>query len=242
MMAELFGRQDGYSGGKGGSMHIADFSVGMLGANGIVAAGLPIATGVALAASIQGTDGVAVCMFGDGAVGAGPFHESLNIASLWKLPVIFVCENNGWASTSAPESILAAATVASFADTYAMAGEVVDGNDVLAVGAATRRAVLRARSGGGPTLIEALTFRMEVHAYRGGEIVDNRDPDLVSSWQQRDPLLRLAASLLEQGAVTPTSLAEIQESVDRELVDAVEFARNSPMPDVANVLADVFAL
>src|SRR6266568_4487098 len=151
MMAELFGRSTGYCKGKGGSMHIADFDAGMLGANGIVGAGLPITAGAGVAAQLEGSDAVAVGFFGDGATGEGPFHESLNIASLLKLPVVWVCENNQYAADTPVGASLAARNVADLAAGYNMPGHIVDGNDVLAVFAATREAVQRARSGDGPT-------------------------------------------------------------------------------------------
>src|SRR5215471_16741486 len=153
MMAELFGRVDGYCKGKGGSMHIADFGIGMLGANGIVAGGLPIASGAALAAQLEGASGVVACFFGDGATGEGEFHESLNIAALWKLPVIFVCENNRYGADNAVESVRMVADIASHAAAYGMPGTSVDGNDVLAVREAATEAAARARRGDGPTLL-----------------------------------------------------------------------------------------
>src|ERR1700716_3436687 len=157
MMAELFGRRDGYCKGKGGSMHIADFDVGMLGANGIVGAGLPIPAGAGVAAQLEGSNAVAVGFFGDGATGEGPFHESLNIASLLKLPVVWVCENNQYAVEPPVGSALAAGNVADLAAGYNMPGHTVDGNDVLAVYEATTEAVRRARAGAGPTLLECKT-------------------------------------------------------------------------------------
>jgi TPP-dependent pyruvate/acetoin dehydrogenase alpha subunit len=241
MMAELFGRSTGYCGGKGGSMHVADFNVGMLGANGIVAAGLPIATGAALASSIKGEDTVAVCMFGDGAAGAGPFHESLNIASLWRLPIIFVCENNGWASGNSAEETFAPDSVAALAGAYGVATETVDGNDVFDVSAAARRSVDRARRGEGPSLIEARTFRLAGHAYRTAPFAEFRDPTLVRSWQERDPILRLSDHLRRQHDVSGDRLAAADAAVEAELSAAVEFARNSPFPDPADAFEDVFA-
>jgi TPP-dependent pyruvate/acetoin dehydrogenase alpha subunit len=241
MMAELFGRSTGYCGGKGGSMHVADFNVGMLGANGIVAAGLPIATGAALASKIKGEDTVAVCMFGDGAAGAGPFHETLNIASLWRLPVIFVCENNGWASGNSAEDTFAPDSIASLAGAYGLATEIVDGNDVFAVSAAARWSVDRARRGDGPSLIEARTFRLAGHAYRTADFAEFRDPKLVRSWQERDPILRLAEHLTRQHDVSADRLAAADAAVEADLSAAVEFARNSPFPDPADAFEDVFA-
>ena len=166
MMAELYGREAGYCKGKGGSMHIADFDIGMLGANGIVAGGIPIVTGAGLAAQLDGKDRVAVSFFGDGASNAGPFHESINIAAAWKLPMIYVCENNLWAAQTPSSSTLALPDVASRAAAYGIPGVVVDGNDVIAVYEAAVEAVARARAGDGPTLIECKTYRWRKHTER----------------------------------------------------------------------------
>src|SRR3954470_22266665 len=179
MMAELFGRRDGYCKGKGGSMHIADFDVGMLGANGIVGAGLPITAGAGLAAQLEGGDNVAVGFFGDGATGEGPFHESLNIAALWKLPVIWVCENNQYAVETPVAAGLAAKNVADLAAGYGFPGYTIDGNDVLAVYQAANEAVRRARAGEGPTLLECKTWRKHQHALRDVVTPDRRPPKLI---------------------------------------------------------------
>jgi acetoin:2,6-dichlorophenolindophenol oxidoreductase subunit alpha len=240
MMAELFGRADGYCKGKGGSMHIADFNIGMLGANGIVAAGLPIAMGAALAAEIEGTDAVTVCMFGDGAVGAGPFHECLNIASLWRLPIIFVCENNGWAVSSQPEDVLAA-PISELGKSYGLKAIVVDGNDVLEVMRVGGEAIDQVRSGNGPVLIEAQTFRMKSHASRGDYRPETRDPRLLQEWELRDPIVRLARYLIDDGRVPAPVIANLRSSVEEEIEMAVAFGRSSPLPDVSSALTDVFA-
>ena len=168
MMAELFGRSNGYCHGKGGSMHIADFSVGMLGANGIVGAGMPIATGAALAAKLEGGDGVAVAFFGDGASNEGAFHGSLNLASIWNLPVIYVCENNRWASGNSAAATLSVEDVSVRAGSYNMPGVTVDGTDVLAVYEAAQAAIQRARDGNGPTLLECKTYRWRTHSESRG--------------------------------------------------------------------------
>jgi len=240
MMAELFGRSTGYCGGKGGSMHVADFSVGMLGANGIVAAGLPIATGAALAAQMTGSDAVTVCMFGDGAAGAGPVHESFNIAALWQLPVIYVCENNGWAAGNAMESTFAPESVAALANVYGLTTEIVDGNDVLQVAAVASRLIASARAGGGPALIEARTFRQAGHAYRGTDVTEARDPEVVRAGMERDPIARFARHLTDELGIEPARLAELDASVENELTAAVEFARQSPWPTEEEALKDVF--
>lgn len=241
MMAELLGRRDGYCGGKGGSMHIADFEVGMLGANGIVAAGMPIAAGAALAAMLGGTDAVAVSMFGEGAVAAGPFHESMNIAALWKLPLIFVCENNGFAQSTRPEQALSAQSVAELAGPYGMTGDIVDGNDVLAVRATMWRAVERARAGEGPSLIEARTFRLSGHAYRGAPVPDQRDADLRAEWVARDAVAGFRRALVADGTLTDVQADELGRSVEEQLDDAIRFAEASPYPSPEEALVGVFA-
>ena len=190
MMAELYGRQTGYCKGKGGSMHIADFGIGMLGANGIVAGGISIITGAGLAAQMEGKDGVAVSFFGDGASNAGPFHECLNIAAAWKLPMIYVCENNMYAAQTAAAATHAMSDVAGRAAGYGIPGVVVDGNDVFAVHRAASAAVDRARSGAGPSLIECKTYRWRGHTERRGQ-PDPRDPAEIETWKQKDPIALL---------------------------------------------------
>jgi TPP-dependent pyruvate/acetoin dehydrogenase alpha subunit len=239
MMAELFGREDGYCRGKGGSMHIAAFDVGMLGANGIVAGGLPIAAGAALGALLGGSDSVCVGFFGDGATGEGAFHEALNIAALWRLPVVWVCENNQYASeTPLDESVPGA--IADFATGYAIPGVVVDGNDVLAVATAAGEAVDRARVGGGPTLLECRTFRRGAHALRERLPAEIRPSDEVERWVAADPIVRLQARLIEHG-VSEDRLAAITDDVERTLDAAVEFADASPYPAPETALEDVYA-
>ena len=241
MMAELFGRRDGYCKGKGGSMHIADFDVGMLGANGIVGAGLPIATGAAVAAQLEGSDGVSVAFFGDGATGEGPFHESLNIAALLNLPVIWVCENNQYAGDTPVESGLSARNVADLAAGYGMPGEVVDGNDVLAVFAAARQAVQRARSGDGPTLLECKTWRHHGHAVRDAPPPDRRPAKLKSDWEARDPISAFERYLQERGILSRDQMADVGLSIEQDLAEAVAFADASPYPAPEEALEDVFA-
>jgi pyruvate dehydrogenase E1 component alpha subunit len=241
MMAELFGRSDGYCRGKGGSMHIADFDVGMLGANGIVGAGLPIAAGAAVAAQLEGGDSVAVGFFGDGATGEGPFHESLNISALFKLPVIWVCENNQYAGDTPVASGLAARNVADLASGYGIPGKVVDGNDVLAVYAAANEAVGRARSGAGPSLLECKTWRHHVHAVREAPPPDRRPAELRAEWEARDPIPAFERYLQERGVLNPDQMTDFQLSVDASLKDAVAFAEASPYPAPEQALEDVFA-
>jgi TPP-dependent pyruvate/acetoin dehydrogenase alpha subunit len=242
MMAELFGRSTGYCKGKGGSMHIADFDAGMLGANGIVGAGLPITCGAGVAAQLEGSDAVAVGFFGDGATGEGPFHESLNIASLMKLPVVWVCENNQYAAETPVESGLSARNVADLAAGYQMPGYVVDGNDVVAVYAAAREAVARARAGAGPTLLECKTWRRHGHAVRNVLPPDRRPADRIAHWEARDPLPHFETYLLGRRILSPEQMADIGLSIDQDLADAVTFADTSPYPAPEEALDDVFAL
>jgi TPP-dependent pyruvate/acetoin dehydrogenase alpha subunit len=243
MMAELFGRVDGYCKGKGGSMHIADFAVGMLGANGIVAGGLPIACGAALAAQMEDAGGVVACFFGDGATGEGEFHETLNIASLWKLPLIFVCENNQYGAGNAVESVRVMADIALHAPAYGMPGVSVDGNDVLAVRAATGEAVERARRGDGPTLLHCRTFRWLFHAMRDVPPPETRPADLLAGWRSRDrdPIARFEDYLTGQGMLTEAALRAIRGQVKHDLAEAVDFAEESPYPDPKDLLVDMFA-
>jgi TPP-dependent pyruvate/acetoin dehydrogenase alpha subunit len=240
MMAELYGRQTGYCKGKGGSMHIADFSIGMLGANGIVAGGIPIVTGAGLAAQLEGKGRVAVSFFGDGASNAGPFHESINIAAAWKLPMLYVCENNLYAASTPATSTLAHSDVAARAAGYGIPGIIVDGNDVMAVYQAAQTAVDRARNGEGPTLIECKTYRWRGHTERVGG-ADPRPEDEVKAWQQKDPIERFVADLMERSYITQEAWQKMDEEILVEIEDAVTFSKESPFPDLEDALEDVFA-
>jgi TPP-dependent pyruvate/acetoin dehydrogenase alpha subunit len=241
MMAELFGRVDGYCKGKGGSMHIADFAVGMLGANGIVGGGLPLAAGAALAAQLEGKGNVAVCFFGDGAVAEGEFHEALNISSVWKLPIVFVCENNQYAANNAVGVQHRVTDVAVHADSYGLPGLTIDGNDVLAVCEATRAAVDRARRGEGPSLLECKTYRWYFHAMRNTPPPETRPAAEIAEWKERDPIVRLAADLIARRLITESDLGSLQRKVQADLQEAVAFADNSPFPDPKDILVDMFA-
>jgi len=240
MMAELYGRQTGYCKGKGGSMHIADFGIGMLGANGIVAGGISIITGAGLAAQLEGKGGVAVSFFGDGASNAGPFHECLNIAATWKLPMLYVCENNLYAAQTAAASTHALPDVAARAAGYGIPGVVVDGNDVFAVHQAANTAVDRARSGDGPTLIECKTYRARGHTERKGQ-PDPRDRNELAAWQGRDPIALLERQLREQGELDDAGLQAIERDVMAALTAAVAFAEASPFPAPEQATDDVFS-
>jgi TPP-dependent pyruvate/acetoin dehydrogenase alpha subunit len=240
MMAELYGRETGYCKGKGGSMHIADFDIGMLGANGIVAGGIAIVTGAGLAAQMEGEGRVAVSFFGDGAANAGPFHECLNIAATWKLPMLYVCENNLYAAQTPMAATHALGDIATRAAGYGIPGVVVDGNDVFAVHQAAVRAVDRARTGGGPTLIECKTYRWRAHTERPGQ-ADLRAPAEVAAWKARDPIARLERQLREEGDLDDEALAAIEREIMTALDAAVAFAEASPFPPAEAASEDVFA-
>lgn len=238
MMAELFGRRTGYCKGKGGSMHIADFSAGMLGANGIVAGGLTIAVGAGLSAKMRHSGQVVASFFGDGATSRGPLHEAMNMASVFKLPVLFVNENNGYASTTPAEYGVSITDVAGRAAGYGMPGIVVDGNDVLAVREAALAAAERARSGEGPTLLECKTYRWKGHYI--GDPEQYRDKAETASWRERCPIRRFQAQLLEARDIFETEIEEISRRIDQEVVAAERFAESSPMPDPDEALNDLF--
>ena len=240
MMAELYGRETGYCKGKGGSMHIADFSIGMLGANGIVAGGISIVTGAGLAAQMTGKGRVAVSFFGDGASNAGPFHESINIAAKWKLPMLYVCENNLHAANTPAAKTLAMEDVAARAAGYGIPGVVVDGNDVFAVHEAAAEAVARARAGDGPTLIECKTYRWNAHTQRPGA-ADYRPTEEIEAWQKKDPIARLIAHLKQQqGQLSDEEWAEMDAAILRAIEAAVAFAVESPFPEPDAALEDLY--
>jgi pyruvate dehydrogenase E1 component alpha subunit len=241
MMAELYGREAGYCKGKGGSMHIADFGIGMLGANGIVGAGIPIVTGAGLAAQLEGKGRVAVSFFGDGASNAGPFHESINIASAWKLPVIYVCENNHYAVNTPSAKSLAFQDVAARAAGYGIPGVIVDGNDIMAIYEAAASAIARARAGDGPTLIECKTYRWRAHTERPTQ-PDYRDPAEVESWKKKDPIARLVALLKQQqGQFSDEEWETLDKRILQAIEDSVGFAKASPFPAPDAALEDVYA-
>ena len=240
MMAELMGRQTGYCQGLGGSMHIADMELNIMGANGIVGAAMPLATGAGLAAKLQGTDRVAVAFFGDGASNQGVFHESLNLAAVWKLPVIFVCENNQYALSTSYRNTTAVSQVSNRAASYEIPGITVDGNDGVEVYLVLREAVDRARAGEGPTLIEAMTYRHGQHSLR----VNLRDPrpeDELESWLDRDPIARMEKRLTSESGFSDTEFDETTQAVEEELETAVSYGRESPEPPVHVMLDAVYA-
>ena len=242
MMAELFGKRTGYCKGKGGSMHIVSYELGILGANGIVGANIPIATGAALASSFHCNERVAVSFFGDGASNEGTFHESLNLAGLWKLPVIYVCQNNGYAEFTPTSQSTSVPDIAVRAQGYNMPGVIVDGNDVLAVFEVMQAAVARARRGDGPTLIEAKTYRWEGHVVGEQAFVpDYRPNDEIEAAKRRCPIALFAQKLLGTGFIDQAELERVAAEVQRDLDAAVAFAQSSPFPDPQEALEDLFA-
>ena len=241
MMAEIYGRRTGYCKGKGGSMHIADFSIGILGANGIVGAGLPIATGAALAAQLEGKDRVVVVFFGDGACQEGEFHESLNLASIWKLPIIFVCENNLYAVNTPAQYALPLKDIAKRAAAYAIPGTVIDGNNVVTVYQAAEKAVTRARAGDGPSLLECKTYRWH-HHFEADFIPDLRPPQEIEAWRAKCPLASFERRLLKAGILTREQVEAIDNQVTAQVEDAISFAMGSPFPEPEDALEDVFAV
>jgi pyruvate dehydrogenase E1 component alpha subunit len=242
-MAELLGRVDGYCHGKGGSMHLADFSIGILGESGIVASSVPVATGAGLAAKIRGDDYVSVVFFGDGASNQGACHESMNMAALWKLPVIYVCENNQYAITTSYKNSVSADHVSDRAVAYNMPGVLVDGQDAIAVYEAATEAVKRARAGDGPTLLEALTYRFEDHSLGLERIRANpyRSDEEVDEWRLRDPLEIHEKALIEAGVATREECDALEAAAVADVEVALEFARNSPFPEPGDLFEDMWA-
>ena len=239
MMAELFGRSTGVCKGKGGSMHIADLDRGMLGANGIVGAGIPLATGAALTAQIKKTGGVGVAFFGDGASNQGQFHESLNMAQNWKLPALYVVENNGWGEFTPTEFVVPVADIAERARSYAMASAIADGMDFFDVYEKAGQAIERARRGEGPTLLECKTYRFLGHYV--GDTLAYRPKQQAEEWkQQRDPLDHFERRVLEAGLLDGDDLRRLDGEVAAELDAAVRAAEAAPFPDPGDVTTDVY--
>jgi pyruvate dehydrogenase E1 component alpha subunit len=238
-MAEILGKQTGYCKGKGGSMHIADFAIGMLGATAVVGAGLPIAVGAGLSAKLRGTKQVVACFFGEGASNQGTFHESLNIASVWGLPVVFVCENNLYAMGTRQSRVMNIENIADRASAYGFPGMMVDGNDVVAVYEASAIAVERARRCEGPTLIECKTYRR-----RGHSRVDPakyRPKDEVQEWLGKDPIKLFKERLIQGNIFSEGEIVSVEEEVETRIEEAVRFALDSPFPMPTEALQDVYA-
>lgn len=240
MLAEMFGKKTGYCKGKGGSMHIADINLGILGANGIVGGGPPLATGAALAAQYRDTDAVAVCFFGDGASNQGTTHEAMNLAACWKLPVIFVNENNMYGLSASTLDTMCIADIADRASAYGIPGVVVDGNDVVAVYEVTVEAVKRARKGQGPTLIECKTYRHRGHT-EGDPGTAYRSKDEIEDWKKKDPIPRFEKKLIKLKIMTRKKMDAIKQAFDTELEEGVRFAEESPYPEHSDVTTDVYA-
>ena len=240
MFAELYGRETGYCRGKGGSMHISDLDLGMLGANGIVGAGPVIAIGAAFSNRYRKTDNVTVCFFGDGASNEGTFHEAANMAALYKLPVIFVCENNGFGEFTRQERHQAVHDIADRAAGYGMPGVIVDGMDAIAVYETAGEAIARARRGGGPMLLEAKTYRFFDHVGMRGMGVVYREDSEVQEWRQRDPISLMEARLAEQGILSADEAAGVRQAVENEVKDAIAYAEASPFPEPGALLEDIY--
>jgi pyruvate dehydrogenase E1 component alpha subunit len=239
VMAELFGKATGCSKGKGGSMHMFDKSIGFLGGHAIVGGQIPLATGTAFASKYQGTDQVTLCFFGEAAVNQGAFHESLNMAQLWKLPCIYICENNQYGMGTSQERAMSLRDVAQKACAYEMASEFIDGMDVLAVREATMRAVERARKDYLPTLLEVRTYRFMGHSM--SDPGNYRTRAEIEKYQERDPIKLFSASLLEEKVVDNKALEEIDRKVREEVEDSLRFAEESPLPDPEELYTDIYA-
>ena len=239
MMAELFGRSTGSNKGKGGSMHIADMSKGMLGTNGVVAASVPLALGAALTSKLKKLGRVAVAFFGDGGANQGVLHECMNLASVWKLPVIFCCENNGYAESTPVEYGLSVANVSDRAPAYDMPGFLVDGMDVFAVYEAAGEVVARARAGDGPSLLECRTYR-----YYGHTVFDNpltyRTKEEEEHWRALDPLKQFRERVVPEGLVTAEELDQMDQAAEQMMEEAIKFADESPLPEPAEIYEDVY--
>ena len=242
MYAELFGKVTGYCKGRGGSMHINDLSIGMLGANGIVGGGIPHAVGAALAAVYKGQDSVAVPFFGDGATNIGAFHESANLAAVLQLPVLFVCENNGYAEFTPQDRHMLLKDVADRAAAYGMPGEIVDGMDAVAVYLAALRLVERARAGEGPALLEAKTYRFYDHQGVKGLRIPYRTQEEIDTWKERDAITSLEQRLVNAKIAAQDELEKVWSDTREEIAAAITFAEQSPDPDPADLLNNVYTV
>ena len=238
MFAELYGRTTGYCKGKGGSMHIADFGQGIIGANGIVSGGLPIITGIGLSIKMRGTDQVAICFFGDGATAEGGFHEAMNLASLWQIPVVFVCQNNLYGLSNPWDNTAYDCDLAQRARSYHMPGECVDGMDAIAMYNSVKKAVDLARAGGGPSFIEAKTYRFLGHYV--GDPALYMPSDERAAWRERDAILKLGRQLQAWGYLTEEEDGQMAASIEAELQAGIDYARSSPMPAPEEALTDVY--
>jgi len=238
-MAEILGRKTGYCKGKGGSMHIADFSIGMLGATAVVGAGIPIAAGAALSIKLRGTDQVVACFFGEGASNQGTFHEGINLAAVWSLPAVFVCENNLYAMGTRQSRVMLIENIADRAKAYGIHGVAVDGNDVLAVFEATREAVERARRDEGPALVECKTYRHKGHSRF--DPAAYRPKQEVEKWLRKDPIALFQTRLLDMGILSQATVEEIAQECRQAVDEATKFAIESPFPEPEEALEDVYS-
>ncbi|MBN1188456.1 MAG: thiamine pyrophosphate-dependent dehydrogenase E1 component subunit alpha [Dehalococcoidales bacterium] len=240
MMAEIYGKKTGYCKGKGGSMHIADFSIGMLGADGIVGAGLPIATGAAMAAQLEADGRIAAVFFGDGACQEGEFHEVLNLAGIWNLPMLFVCENNQYGVNTSYQYALAAKEITRMPAAYHIPAVTVDGNDVEAVYRAAGEIVAGIRSGQGPAFMECKTYRWHKH-FLSAYLADLRPQEEIEGWKKKCPVAAYQGRLLDRGILTQPDLAEIDRRVLSRIEEAVKYAQESPYPQPEDALEDVYS-
>ena len=241
MMAEIYGKKTGYCKGKGGSMHIADFSIGMLGADGIVGAGLPIATGAALAAQLEGKGKVAAVFFGDGACNEGEFHEALNLASIWKLPLLFVCENNGYGVNTSAEYAMGAKDITRMPEAYHIANKSIYGNDVELVYQAAGEALALLRQGRGPFFLECKTYRWHKHFLSEG-LEDLRPKEELESWKKKCPVAAFEKKLFDRKVLTPAEAESINQKILAQVEEAHAFALDSPYPQPEDALADVYSI
>ncbi len=239
MMAEFLGKETGYCRGRGGSMHIADVEKGNLGATGVVGGGIPIASGVGLSIKMRKTGQVVLCFFGEGAANQGAFHESLNLAAIWKLPVIFLCENNMYGMSMSVKKAFAIEDIAKRADSYGFPGEVVDGNDVLAVYEVVSKAVERARKGKGPSLIECKTYRWKGHSKSDQNLY--RSKEEIEFWKKKCPIKRFKEKLISKDVLTEEKIKVIEEDAKNIIEKAVDFAKNSPEPSVEEIFEGVYS-
>jgi pyruvate dehydrogenase E1 component alpha subunit len=242
-MAEIMGKKTGYCKGKGGSMHLADFSVGILGESGIVASSLPVAVGAAYASKIRKMDRVAICFFGDGASNQGAFHESLNLAALWKLPVIFLCENNQYGQLTSVRNAVSVENISDRASAYGVPGLLVDGQDVIAMYEVVNDAVQRARAGEGPSLVEGKTYRYHDHSVSLGKILPKpyRSQEEVEAWMKRDPIDIHTQYLLENRVMREEEVQQMDEKIIAQVREATQFAEESPFPDADDLYEDMYA-
>jgi len=239
MLAEILGKEGGYCHGRGGSMHIADVSLNIIGANGIVGGGLPIAVGAALSSSYLNKNAVTVCFFGDAASNIGTFHESLNMAAIWKLPVVWVCENNQYGLSTSIKDMLAGGSIASRGSAYGMLGYTVDGNDILEVYETAVKAIGHARSGNGPSIIEAKTYRWYGHGASDNRSYRTRDEE--NEWKAKCPIIKFADYLAKNGIVSQTQFDAMEKQAQQEVQDAIKFSNESPLPSPDTVCNYIFS-